>query len=261
MTRWLNLIYYPQANFLSIYKEKRKIKDFVEHLLIIAVCKSHVWAALSEATPALLLLSLSLQILLSIYIPKALLYFMRTQTQKCSLKIQKREHCSLYIPSGWSLKNIINPRHNGWDWDKCPIKNRCAASAPWTVQCIYQCKQCSKAPEIPDRGRGFQPTQTSGRSQIRQTPRQGGLYFYLQHSSLPWRENARGVMHIASMLKGGDKIQFSPPRFTFTAKHSFIFVLFTLLFVPLVILTKHAFVLDRFKGLQTVFWIFFSIFN
>lgn len=135
---------------------------------------------------------------------------MRIQAQKCSLKIQKREHCSLYIPSGWSLKNIINPKHNGWDWDKCPIKNQCAASAPWTVQCIYQCKQCSKATEIPDRGHGFQPAQTSGRSQIRQTARQGGLYFYLQHSSLSWRGNARGVMHIASMLKGGIKFNSAP---------------------------------------------------
>lgn len=57
--------------------------------------------------------------------------------------------------------------------------------------------------------------------------------------------------------KRGDKIQFSTSHFTFTAKYSFISVLFTLFFVPLVILTKHAFVLDGFKGLQTVFWIFF----
>lgn len=44
-----------------------------------------------------------------------------------------------------------------WDREKCPIKNLSATSAPWTVQCIYQCHQSSKATDFSEAWCGTWP--------------------------------------------------------------------------------------------------------
>lgn len=118
---------------------------------------------------------------------------------------RRRKKC----PFGDAKENSAPPdevttdrRHNGWDWEKCPIKNLCATSAPWTVQCIYQCHRSSKATDISEAWCETWPLTCTG---CRQTwegaDSQTKPEFLLRAQRSALQENARGILHFARMQK------------------------------------------------------------
>lgn len=125
----------------------------------------------------------------------ALFILISTQTQKMSFRKCKRKLCPLD-------EVTTDRRHKDCDWEKCPIKNLCATSAPWTVQCIYQCHQASKATDISEAWCGTWPLTCTDCRQIWEgadSQTKPEFLFTVQHSAL--KQNTRGILHFVSMQK------------------------------------------------------------
>lgn len=82
------------------------------------------------------------------------------------------------------------------------VQLRTATSAPWTVQCIYQCHRSSKATDISEAWCGTWPLTCTDCRQIWEradSQTKPEFLFRAQHSAL--KENARGILHFVSMQK------------------------------------------------------------
>lgn len=103
--------------------------------------------------------------------------FITTQKQETFFPRCKRKLCPLD-------EVTTDRRHKGWDWKKCPIKNPCATSAPWTVQCIYQCHQASKATDISEAWRGMWPLTCTVQTDLRRSRRPDDAWVYIESAAL-----------------------------------------------------------------------------
>lgn len=121
----------------------------------------------------------------------------------------------------WRCKRKLCPpdevatdrRHKGWDWEKCPIKKPRATSAPWTVQCIYQCHQARKATDIPEAWCGTWPLTCAVQPDLRRSRRPDDAWVYTKSAALCPDVQCQRDFCISSVCKksgecGGGKVPF-----------------------------------------------------